>query len=262
MTEGARFDDARAGGGWPRGNRVRDESVNDLGQPVGDAVPDWRAPPLPARAALSGRTCVVVPLEADTHAVALFEAFSADRDGAGWTYLPYGPFPDRNAFDAWLTEQAAQVDPRFFAVVDKASGLASGLAAYMRVQPAMGVLELGHIHLAPRLQRTVAATEALYRMIDHAFALGYRRCEWKCNALNAASRRAALRLGFQYEGTFRQAAVIKGRNRDTAWFSLLDREWPAIRPGYEAWLSPDNFTSDGRQRCRLSELIARHQSAC
>lgn len=240
---------------------MRDETVNELGQPAGRALPDWQAPALPARAALSGRSCAVVPLDAGEHAAPLFDAFSADRAGANWTYLPYGPFPDRDAFDAWLTEQAAQADPQFFAIVDAASGPASGLAAYMRMQPAMGVLELGHIHFAPRLQRTVAATEALFLLIDHAFALGYRRCEWKCNALNAASRRAALRLGFQYEGTFRQAAVIKGRNRDTAWFSLLDGEWPAIRPAYEAWLAPGNFAADGRQRCGLSELVARHRPA-
>jgi RimJ/RimL family protein N-acetyltransferase len=207
-----------------------------------------------------GRYCRLEPLEPERHAAALHAAYRVDVAGLGWTYLPYGPFPDERTFFGWLEEVAEQDDPLFFAIVPRDEGLrvaaspldgarAAGVASYLRIAPAVGSIEVGHIHYAPVLQRTRAATEAMYLMMRRVFdELGYRRCEWKCDALNAASRRAAHRLGFTYEGTHRQATIYKGRSRDTAWYSMLDREWPAVRAAFEAWLDPSNFDETGRQR--------------
>src|SRR4029453_7310933 len=172
------------------------------------------------------------------------------------TYLAYGPFADQCAFERWLAERAASIDPLFFAVIDRQSGQASGIASYLNIVPAMGRIEIGHIWFARPLQKTRGATEAIFLMMRHVFDdLGYRRLEWKCNALNEASMRAARRFGFPYEGTFRQHMVVKGRNRDTAWFSLLDREWPSVHEAFERWLAPDNFDRAGRQRTALSGLM-------
>ncbi len=173
-----------------------------------------------------------------------------------WTYLPYGPFATRADYHAWVATGSASADPLFFAIVDQATGRPAGVAAYLRIDPANGVIEIGHLAYSPALQRTTAATEAMYLMIRRVFELGYRRCEWKCNALNAPSRAAALRLGFTHEGTFRQAMVTKGRNRDTDWFSIIDAEWPARRAEFERWLSPDNFAADGRQLTPLGAARA------
>ena len=232
-------------------------SLNELGQLVGELIPDWIVPEEPQRSNLSGRYCSLEPLSPEAHSGQLFEAFSGDTTGANWTYLPYGPFPDSVQFNAWIVEQARQPDPQFFAVVDATSGSAVGVATFMRISPGMGSIEIGHIHFSPRLQGTPASTEALYIMIDHIFRLGYRRCEWKCNALNEASRNSALRLGFTFEGVFRQAGVVKGRNRDTAWYSILDSEWPALNQAFKTWLAPGNFSSRGSQNQRLSDLTAR-----
>ena len=200
---------------------------------------------------MEGRFCRLEPLDADAHAAALHEAFALDEDGLGWTYLPYGPFPSFDAFEKWVSEAAESGDPLFFAILDAAEEPA-GVASYLRIMPAIGTLEVGHIHYAPALQGTAAATEAMYLMMRHAFEdLGYRRYEWKCDDLNGPSRRAAERLGFTYEGTHRQATIYKGRNRDTAWFSILDGEWPRVRDALEAWLAPENFDADGEQRARL-----------
>lgn len=173
-----------------------------------------------------------------------------------WDYLPYGPFADAAAHSAWVLGVQGSTDPLFFAITNKsaASSQAAGVASYLRIDPNNGSIEIGHLAFAPRLQRTPAATEALFLMLDHAFALGYRRVEWKCNALNLPSRRAAQRLGFSYEGLFRQAAVVKGRNRDTAWYAMLDAEWPALRAAFVQWLHVDNFDAQGRQRLALSDL--------
>jgi RimJ/RimL family protein N-acetyltransferase len=165
-----------------------------------------------------------------------------------WTYMGYGPFAQAQDYTAWAEAAARGEDPLFHAIVDRRSDRAVGVTAYLRIEPAVGVLEVGHIAYAPALQRTAAATEAMYLLLRRAFdELGYRRYEWKCDALNAPSRAAALRLGFRFEGIFRQATVYKGRNRDTAWYSIIDREWPARRAAFEAWLDPLNFTADGRQ---------------
>jgi RimJ/RimL family protein N-acetyltransferase len=226
--------------------------VNRFGQPIGDPLPDWTAPPFPPHTALDGRYCRVEPLTL-AHAGGLWDAFQQD-DGRNWTYLAPEPFTSAEGFEAYVTASAASVDPQFYAIV--VGGAAIGIASYLRIAPAAGTIEVGHIHFSPRLQHTPAATEAMYLMMRRAFELGYRRYEWKCDALNAPSRRAAQRLGFSYEGVFRQAIVTKGRNRDTAWYACIDGEWPALKRAFDTWLNPDNFDDAGRQRQSLSALTA------
>ena len=232
--------------------------LNHLGQPVGPPLPGWKPVPRPPRSAMEGRHCRVEPLDPARHAADLLEAFAEDREGRNFTYLGAGPFADRAAIDAWIAATCLGDDPMFHAIVERATGRALGVAAFMRIEPGPGVIEVGHINFSPRLQRTVAATEAMFLMMRRVFEeLGYRRYEWKCDSLNAPSRRAAERLGFTYEGLFRQATVYRGRSRDTAWFSMLDREWPSLRSAYEAWLADANFDAQGRQRASLRELVAR-----
>lgn len=233
------------------------KSANELGQPVGEVVESWKIPPAPDRVVIPGVYCSLVPLEPDAHSAQLYVAFCQDRAGVDWTYLPYGPFSEATEFHAWVSEQSEKSDPLFFAVIDALSGHAVGVVSFMRIAQSMGSIEIGHIHFSPQLQGTVTSTEALYLMLEWIFSAGYRRCEWKCNALNNASRSAALRLGFTFEGIFRQAAIVKGRNRDTAWFSVLDKEWGKLAEAFEAWLAPQNFSPGGRQQLRLSELTAR-----
>jgi RimJ/RimL family protein N-acetyltransferase len=226
---------------------------NHLGQPIGSPVVGWTPPRQPSRDVMKGRCCVLEPLSAQKHAAALFEANALDREGRNWTYLPYGPFLEAEAYEAWVDSWAASVDPLFFAVCNH-QGQALGVAAYLRIVAEIGCIEVGHLNFSPRLQRTPAATEAMYLMMEHAFALGYRRYEWKCDALNAASRSAALRLGFRFEGIFRQATIYKGRSRDTAWFSIIDAEWPARKDAFVRWLAPENFDANGKQVVPLAEL--------
>jgi len=229
--------------------------LNDLGQPIGAPLPDWTRRPRPPRTVMQGRWCRVEPLDPARHAESLHAANSEDREGRNWTYLTTGPFASLADYRAWAEEAAAGEDPLFHAVVDAESGRALGVASYLRIQPELGVIEVGHINFAPPLQRSRLATESLYLMMARAFdELGYRRYEWKCDALNAPSRRAAERLGFRYEGTFRQAMIYRRRNRDTAWFSIVDSEWPAVKAAFQAWLDPANFDAEGRQRRRLEEL--------
>jgi RimJ/RimL family protein N-acetyltransferase len=198
------------------------------------------------------------PVDVAAHGASLYRLSHARPECAAlWTYLFYGPFPDQDAFERWLDGCARSSDPLFFAVIEERSGQASGMTSYLNIVPGHGSIEIGHIWFVPPLQKTRGATEAIYLMCRHVFDdLGYRRLEWKCDALNEASRRAALRFGFTYEGTFRQHMVVKGRNRDTTWYSMLDREWPAIRTTFDRWLSPDNFDEAGRQRTSLSDLMA------
>ncbi|VAW12499.1 GNAT family acetyltransferase PA5433 [hydrothermal vent metagenome] len=194
------------------------------------------------------------PLSAARHAPELHVAAMGDGGGQSWTYLPYGPFGTQDRFCARIADCEALKDPLFFALRNLDTGAAAGMASFMRINMAMGVIEIGHIWMAPSLQRTRAATDAIFLMMDHAMTdLGYRRLEWKCNAANAASRSAATRFGFTYEGTFRQHMIVKGRNRDTAWYSILDSEWPDIRRKFTTWLAPENFTADGRQIRRLGD---------
>jgi len=228
---------------------------NDLGQPLGAPVPDWQPRQAPPRTPMEGRLCRVEPVDPSRHADDLFAAYSEDREGRNWTYLPYGPFASLGAFRDWMERACLGADPLFHAVIDRKSGTALGLASYLRIDPPVGVIEVGHIHFSPALQGTAMATEAMYLMMARAFdELGNRRYEWKCNALNLGSRQAALRLGFTFEGIFRQASIVKGRNRDTAWFSLLNSEWPQAKAAFEAWLSPENFDAEGRQKRGLAAL--------
>lgn len=226
--------------------------VNELGQPIGVDVPGWAPRPRPPRAALVGRCCRVEPIDPPRHAAELWAANALDREGRMWTYLPVGPFASLAEYRSWLEAKQASEDPLFFAIVDSSTALAVGVASYLRIDPANGVVEVGHLQFSPLLQRTVAATEAMYLMMKQAFELGYRRYEWKCDALNEASRRAAVRLGFTFEGIFRQAVIYKGRSRDTAWYSIVDGEWPRIDAAYRSWLDPGNFDEDGRQRSSLA----------
>lgn len=220
-------------------------------QPVGPAV-DPSPAKRPPRTRLDGRYVSVQPADAATHAADLWAAASGPGTASLWTYMFFGPWADRAAFDAWLAGAAKTTDPLAYALVDVASGRALGMASFMRIEPAHRVIEVGSIWYAPALQRTRAATEAMYLMARHVFEdLGYRRYEWKCNDLNAPSRRAAVRLGFTYEGTFRQHMIARGHNRDTAWYAMLDGEWPARKADFERWLDPANFDAAGRQRSPL-----------
>ena len=228
------------------------QTLNTLGQPIGRALPGFQPPPRPPRAPLTGHWCRVEPLSAAVHGADLWMAYADDVEGRVWTYLASGPFRSDAEFAAFVASREPSTDPLFFAIVDAATGRAAGMASYLRIEPAHGSIEVGHLAFSPRLQRTRAATEAMYLMMKQAFDLGYRRYEWKCDALNAPSRRAAERLGFRHEGTFRQATVYKGRNRDTAWYSIIDAEWPAQAARFEAWLDPGNFDAAGQQRRPLS----------
>ncbi len=236
----------------------RAPETNDLGQPVGQVVSGWSPRPRPGNAPMIGYLVRLERLDPVRHGPDLHAANIADADGAGsWTYLPYGPFPGYADYAEWLGRVAASPDPLFFAICDAQSHRALGLLSLMRIDPANGVIEVGHIKLSRDLARTAAATEAIYLVMARVFdELGYRRLEWKCDALNAPSRAAAERLGFTFEGIFRQAVIVKGRNRDTAWYALLDRDWPGVRSAMQAWLSPDNIGPDGRspQRQRLAEI--------
>lgn len=228
--------------------------LNHLGQPVGNPVVSWTGSRTPFSEPLEGRWCQVVPLDADAHAVDLYRADALDADDRRWTYLPYGPFASLDEYAEWVSEVSHRADPMFFAIIDR-SDHAVGVASYQRIEPLNGSIEVGHISFSSVLQSTTAGTEAMYLMMSNVFdALGYRRYEWKCDALNQPSRMAAERLGFSYEGTFRQARVVKGRNRDTAWHSVIDREWLVLKLAFEHWLTPSNFDAQGRQRIALSQL--------
>ena len=219
---------------------------------LGREVVDWTAPPRPGQEPMEGRTVRLEPLNADAHAADLYRAFAGHE--SLWDYMPYGPFVSAGAYHRWAKEREAAEDPRFFVLRDRTTGHCGGIASYLRIAPEAGSIEVGHICIAPELQRGLAATEAMWLMMDWAFRAGYRRYEWKCNALNAASRRAAQRLGFSFEGVFRNHLVVKGRNRDTAWFAVTSEDWPALSEAFRAWLAPGNFDAAGRQRERLSDL--------
>lgn len=221
-------------------------------RPLGPVLPNWRPPPRPDGAPLAGRYARVEPLEADRHAAALYRAYSADD--AVWDYLPYGPFASATDYHAWVRQATDGTDPLFYAITDRDTGQIGGVASYLRIMPESGSIEVGHINFAPALQRSRAATEAIFLMMEWAFQAGYRRFEWKCDALNRPSRRAAQRLGLSYEGIFRQATVVKGRNRDTAWFAAIDAEWPALKRAFGQWLEPSNFDGHGHQRLPLGAL--------
>jgi len=228
--------------------------VNEFGQTIGAPLPEWTPRALPPRTAMQGRFCQVAPLDAARHMGDLHRVF-ADAPASSWTYLPdyMGPHRTARAWRKWLDAAEASSDPLWHAIL--VDGRAMGVACYLRMDRAMGSIEVGGLLYAPGLQRTPASTEAMYLMMRRAFdELGYRRYEWKCDAFNAPSRAAALRLGFQFEGIFRQHMVYRGRTRDSAWFSIIDREWPGLKAMFEAWLSPSNFGADGAQKKALSAL--------
>ncbi len=232
--------------------------LNDYGQAIGDPVPEWSPRPLPPHATIEGRLCRLEPIDAQRHGADLFAANTTAPDGRAWTYLFTEPFTSCEAFSAYLAQIQTSRDPLFFAVVDSQTQRAVGFLSLMRIDPAHGVIEVGNINYSPLVQRTPAATEAQYLLMKLAFdTLGYRRFEWKCDSLNAPSRNAALRYGFTFEGIFRQAVVYKGRSRDTAWFSIIDSEWQAVKAALETWLSPDNFEPDGSQCMSLVDIRQR-----
>jgi RimJ/RimL family protein N-acetyltransferase len=208
---------------------------------------DWKPVPLPLREPIYGRTVMLEPLDAKLHAADLWNAVETHDEV--WLYLFDGPYASEENFTRDIAEKQSATDRIFYAIISREIGAAAGYASFMRMDPANGAIEVGNIMLSPALQRTTAATEAMFLMARHAFDLGYRRYEWKCNAENLPSRRAAERLGFSFEGIFRQHMVIKNRNRDTAWFSMLNHEWPARKAAFEAWLDPTNFDGQGN-RCR------------
>lgn len=213
----------------------------------------WRPAQAPSRTTMTGRVCRLEPLDVVRHSDDLWTSLQGASVGAElWDYLPYGPFPTRNAFDHWIACQSTSLDPLHFAVIDNQTNRAGGSIGLMSLVPAHGCIEIGHVIYGPAIQRTPIATEAFYLLAREAFRLGNRRLEWKCNAENARSKAAAERFGFTYEGTFRQHRVIKGRNRDTAWYAILDHEWPQARRAFEVWLSPENFDEQGVQRCPLA----------
>jgi RimJ/RimL family protein N-acetyltransferase len=229
--------------------------VNKHGQPIGFALPGWKSPPFPPHIEVAGRYCRLEPLQAASHARDLWDAQGEDPSDARWTYLFNGPFTDAAAFAKWCEGAQQSRDPQFYAIV--VDDRAVGMAAYMRIEPRYGVIEIGNIYYSPRLSQTRAATEAMYLFMSNAFDLGYRRYEWKCDSGNLPSRGAATRYGFTYEGLFRQAVVYKERNRDTTWFSIIDVDWKAgLKDAYLRWLDPENFAASGAQKSKLSELTA------
>ncbi|MFL9962555.1 GNAT family protein [Paraburkholderia sediminicola] len=235
---------------------------NAFDQPIGAPVPGWNGALLPGREPLTGRYCRIEPVDVERDAGHLFDAYSSASDGRDWTYLAVGPFDSLASYREHLTRAAASADPLHYAVIDLESGKAVGTLALMRIDRANGVIEVGHVTYSPRLKRTRIATEAMFVLMNEVFdKLGYRRFEWKCDSLNEPSRAAALRYGFTFEGIFRQAIVYRERNRDTAWFSIIDSEWPALRSSYMRWLDAGNFDAQGRQVERLADLIARQRAA-
>jgi RimJ/RimL family protein N-acetyltransferase len=224
--------------------------------PLGEEVP-WRPARTPTGVPLQGSHVLLRPIAPDADAQPLFAASHPPlADSAIWTYLPYGPFESAEDLHGMLVSAATSADPLYFALLAMPGAAPKGIASYLRITPQFGVIEVGHIWFGAGLARTTAATEAIYLLARRAFdELGYRRLEWKCDALNAASRNAAERFGFTFEGIFRKHLIVKGRNRDTAWFAITDEQWPALRHGYEAWLAPANFDTDGKQRRSLGESL-------
>lgn len=222
--------------------------VKEFGTPL----PDWKPPVRPEGETLTGTYVQLERMDPDAHAADLFRAYSGQDQV--WDYLPYGPFSSASAYHRWAKESATGADPMFYVLRNRATGHCGGVASYLRITPEAGSIEVGHINLAPEIAGSRASTEAMYLMMNWAFRAGYRRYEWKCDALNLPSRRAAQRLGFSYEGIFRQATVYRQRNRDTAWFAIIDREWPAMKEAYAAWLAPANFDAEGRQKESLADL--------
>jgi len=228
---------------------------NQFGQILGNPVEDWVPRVAPAKERMWGYYCILEPLDVSRHGADLFKAYQFNNPGDTWTYLPFGPFETYEEFDKWLKARSALEGYIFFTVIDKNTHLPQGIASYHHLDLAHGTVEVGAIHYSKRLQKTRAATEAMYLMMYQIFQkLGYRRYQWRCDSLNQASRNAAERLGFTFEGIFRQTNVFKGRNRDTAWYSIIDSEWPILKGKFEKWLDPNNFDENGNQKVKLKEI--------
>ena len=233
------------------------DRTNEFGQAIGCDLPDWTARELPAPVIMEGRFCRLEPINADRHAADLHAAFSSAPDGRLWTYMAVGPFADALAYCDYLASLETSADPRHYAVIDLGSGKAVGTMALMRIDPKNGVIEVGSVTFSPLLQQTPISTEAQYLLMAYVFdQLRYRRYEWKCDHFNLPSRKTAQRLGFSFEGIFRQAVVYKGRSRDTAWFATIDSDWPKIASAFQAWLAPSNFDATGHQKHSLADLRA------
>lgn len=229
---------------------------NAYQQPIGQALPSWKKAKLPKKETITGQYCRLERINVRQHALQLYDAFFNGTDKGLWTYLLSGPFNDFNEYREWLLKLENIKDPFHYAILDKNSNQAIGSIALMRIDPTNGVIEIGSVIFSGRLKKTTMATEAIYLLMKYAFdELGYRRLEWKCDTLNAPSRAAALRYGFTFEGIFRQALVIHGRNRDTAWYSILDLEFPKLSKAFNDWLDPDNFDSEGIQKKSLQKLM-------
>ncbi len=228
-------------------------SKNELGQPIGFAIENFVVPPRPNFKELKGNFVRVEQISMK-HLPGLYEAFSLNVDGSNWTYMPYGPFSNLPDFTDWAKATCFGEDPKFYTIF--LGDDPAGVASFLRIEPKVGCIEIGHIHLSPLLQRKRTGTEALLLMIEWAFNAGYRRLEWKCDALNTPSRHAAQRFGLSFEGIFRQATMYKSRNRDTAWYAATSTEWPALNQACKAWLNPENFDEDGRELKKLSVLTS------
>lgn len=231
------------------------QNCNQDGQPIGEPLANWSPRPLPGDVMLQGAFCRLEPLDAERHAGDLYAAYSSAPDGRDWTYMFAGPFKNADEYQSYAEDAARSTDPRHYAVIDAVLGKAVGTLSLMRIDPGNGAIEVGNVAFSPLLKQKPASTEAQFLLMQYVFdKLQYRRYEWKCDSLNAPSRRAADRLGFSFEGVFRQAVVYKGRSRDTAWFSIIDKEWPPLKAAFLAWLSADNFGSDGKQVRTLTEI--------
>lgn len=231
------------------------QNRNQYGQPIGETLTNWSARTLPGDVTLEGAFCRLEPLDAERHASDLYAAYSTAPDGRDWTYMFAGPFKDADEYRRYAEGAARSTDPKHYAVIDTALGKAVGTLSLMRIDSGNGVIEVGNVAFSPLLKQKPISTEAQFLLMKYVFdELQYRRYEWKCDSLNAPSRKAADRLGFSFEGIFRQAVIYKGRSRDTAWFSIINKEWPSLRAAFLAWLSAENFDDDGRQLNTLTEI--------
>jgi RimJ/RimL family protein N-acetyltransferase len=236
---------------------MRIESISDeAGHPIGLPVSSLEPAERPSGATLVGSRVRLERLSAEQHALDLSQALQANPAGTLWTYMPHGPFETEGEFTKWVSSVDHSTDPLFYAIIDLTKEKPVGMASYLRIDTHNRTVEVGWLTFSSQLRRSAAATEAMYLMATHAFELGFRRYEWKCNALNAPSIAAAERLGFSFEGLFRNAVIVKGQNRDTAWFAFTDGDWPAIKKAQEVWLDPSNFDDSGNQKSSLRDLTA------
>ena len=230
--------------------------TNKLGQSIGEPIENWKTCEVPPKTKMEGRYCVIEILDIEKHAEDLFNSFAKDIKNYDWTYLHYGEFKTLIKFKEWLDKDCLHNDPLFHTIIDKNQNIAVGMASYLRIHKKIGTIEVGHIHYSFSMQKKPIGAEAMYLMMKRVFEeLGYRRYEWKCDSLNERSCKAAKRFGFTFEGIFRQHNIVKGHNRDTAWFSIIDKDWDRIKENYETWLDKTNFNREGKQKKSLTSLM-------